>query len=138
MVRTSALAFAVAAFALACDQPKVDPRGGGPAPVKSAMDACRRFEVAGFASQCKEEPVEPALTPGAKQRAIFLLPSGKRGQVLSFDDKSAYDKSAQSIEALPSAGRHRWGNPKARIYVQLNQDATEDEAERVKSVLDGL
>jgi hypothetical protein len=138
MLRFIALAFTVSAFSLACDQPKVDPRGGGPAPVKTAMDACHRFESAGFASKCKQESVEPALTPGAKQRVLFVLPSGKPGQVFSFDDKGDYEKSAKSIEDLSSAGKHRWGNNKARIYVQLNKDATDDEAEKIKSVLDGF
>jgi hypothetical protein len=62
-------------------------QGGGPTQVRSAMDACRRFESAGAASNCREESVEPALTPGAKQRVVFNLPSGKKGQVFSFTDK---------------------------------------------------
>lgn len=136
MLRSMALVLAVSA--VACDQPKVDPRGGGPAPVKTAIDACRRFESAGFASKCREESVEPALTPGARQRVLFDLPSGKRGQVFSFDDKGDYEKSAKSIEELSSSGKHRWGNAKARIYVQLNKDATDDEAEKVRSVLEGF
>ncbi len=112
--------------------------GGGPAPVRSAMDACRRFESAGAASGCNEESVEPALTPGAKQRVVFKLPSGKRGQVFSFDDKDDYEKSAKSIEKLDAAGPHVWGNSKSKIYVQLNKEATSDEAQKLHSVLDSF
>jgi hypothetical protein len=102
------------------------------------MDACRRFESAGAATGCHKESVEPALTPGAKDRVLFTLPSGKRGQVFSFDDKKDYEKSAKSIEDLSSAGKHRWGNTSSKVYVQLNKDATDDEARKVKDVLDSF
>jgi hypothetical protein len=112
--------------------------GGGPTTVKTAMDACRRFEAAGAAKNCREESVEPALTPGAKQRVLFDLPSGKPGQVFSFGDKDDYEKSAKSIEDLSSAGRHRWGNAKSKIYVQLNKNADDAEAQKIHDALDGF
>lgn len=102
------------------------------------MDACRRFESAGAASNCHEESVEPALTPGARQRVVFNLPSGKRGQVFIFDDKDKYEKSADTIEDMSAAGKHRWGNKASKVYVQLNKDATDDEARKVKELLDSF
>jgi hypothetical protein len=139
MNRTILFAVAALAFA-ACDQrsSQSDARGGGPAPVKNAMDACRRFESAGAATGCHTESVEPALTPGARDRVLFTLPSGKRGQVFTFDDKKDYEKSAGIIEDMSSAGKHRWGNESSKVYVQLNKDATDDEARKVKDVLDSF
>lgn len=133
--------FSVAALALAaCNNPgsSTSGQGGGPAPVKNAMDACRRFEAAGAATGCHTESVEPALTPGARQRVLFTLPSGKRGQVFSFDDKGDYEKSAKNIEDMSSAGKHRWGSKSSKIYVQLNKDATDDESRKVKDTLDSF
>lgn len=140
-MKLASLVVVFSALALVhCDNRSGSPSatGGGPAPVRNAMDACNRFVAAGAASGCHEETVEPALTPGAKQRVLFQLPSGKKGQVMSFDDRDAYDKSAKNIEEMSSAGKHRWGAKNAKIYVQLNKDATEDEAAKVKSVLDGF
>ena len=135
-----ALLFAAAALALVACNTESHPtgQGGGPAPVKTAMDACHRFESAGAAKGCHEESVEPALTPGAHQRVLFTLPSGKRGQVFSFDDKGDYQKSADTIENMSSAGKHRWGNKTSKIYVQLNKDAADDEASKIKDVLDSF
>lgn len=113
-------------------------RGGGPMAVNNAMDACRRFESAGAASGCHEESVEPALTPGARQRVVFTLPSGKRGQVFIFDDSDSYKKSADNIEDMSASGKHRWGNKDNKVYVQLNKDATDDEAAKVKEILDSF
>jgi hypothetical protein len=140
MIRTCILISAATLALVACDKPNntSSGKGGGPSPVKTAMDACRRFESTGAASGCHEESVEPALTPGARQRVVFNLPSGKRGQVFIFDDKDDYEKSADKIEDMSAAGKHRWGNKNSRVYVQLNKDATDDEAKKIKDVLDSF
>ncbi len=132
LISTALLALA------ACKDAPPGGSGGGPMPVKSAMDACRRFESSGAANGCHEESVEPALTPGARQRVVFNLPSGKRGQVFIFDDKDSYAKSAETIEDMSAAGKHRWGNKASKVYVQLNKDATDDEAKKVKDLLDSF
>jgi hypothetical protein len=121
---------------IACGRRQSGGMGGGPPQVRSAMEACGRFEAAHAVSGCREESVQPALTPGAKQRVVFTLPSGKKGQVFSFTDKNAYDKSAKNIEGLEAAGQQRWGNRDRGIYVQLNKDVSDDEARKVKDVLD--
>lgn len=113
------------------------PRGGGPEMVHTATEACRRFEAAGVAHSCREVAIEPALTPGAR-RVMFVLPSGKYGQVFSFTDVDDYDTSAKGIADLDAAGRHHWGNKLSRIYVQLNRDVSDAEATRVKDVLDSF
>jgi hypothetical protein len=122
-----------------CDRPSGGGgQGGGPPQVKTAMDACERFVTSGAASGCESTTVEPALTPGARERVVFRLPSGHRGQVFDFEDNDSYAKSAKSIEDISAAGRHRWGNERAKIYVQLNKDATDAEAAKIKSILDGF
>lgn len=139
MIRTSILISAATLALVACDKDNAatsSNKGGGPAPVKSAMDACRRFESAGVASNCREESVEPALTPGARQRVVFNLPSGKKGQVFIFDDKDDYEKSAKTIDDMSAGGKHHWGNKSSKVYVQLNKDATDDEAKKVRDTLD--
>ena len=139
MIRTTILISAAALALIACDKGSTssDSKGGGPGPVKTAMDACKRFESAGAAG-CHEESVEPALTPGARQRVVFNLPSGKRGQVFVFNDKDDYEKSAKIIEDMSAAGKHRWGNKSSKVYVQLNKDATDDEAKKIKDSLDSF
>jgi hypothetical protein len=140
MIRQLILISTATLALLACnkDSGTTTSKGGGPSPVKSAMDACRRFESIGAASGCHEESVEPALTPGARQRVVFNLPSGKRGQVFIFDDKDDFEKSADKIEDMSAAGKHRWGNKASKVYVQLNKDATDDEAKKIKDSLDSF
>lgn len=124
---------------IACGKKEsTESRGGGPTPVRSAMEACRRFESIGAASNCREESIEPALTPGAQQRVVFTLPSGKKGQVLSFNDKGDYEKSAENFEELSGAGKHRWGSKSSGIYVQLNKEADDDEARMIKDAVDAF
>lgn len=139
MIRNFILISAATLALIACnkDSPSSSGKGGGPMPVKSAMDACRRFEAVG-ASSCHEESVEPALTPGARQRVVFTLPSGKRGQVFIFNDEGDYEKTADIIEDMSAAGKHRWGNKASKVYVQLNKDATDDEAKKIKDALDSF
>jgi hypothetical protein len=137
-MRTTALLCCALLALVNCDKNGSSSTGGGPKPVKTAMDACHRLVEAGAASNCKEESVEPALTPGAKSRALFTLPSGKPGQVFAFDDRDDYDKSAKIIGDTSAAGPHHFGNSKAMIYVQLNKEATEADAQKVRSIVDGF
>lgn len=141
MFRTTILISAAALALIACDKGQTSStegsKGGGPGPVKTAMDACKRFESSG-ATGCHEESVEPALTPGARQRVVFNLPSGKRGQVFIFDDKDDFEKTGKIIEDMSAAGKHRWGNKSSKVYVQLNKDATDDEAKKIKDALDAF
>lgn len=142
MIRTAIVISSACLALIACDKGgssnSNENKGGGPMPVKTAMDACRRFESSGAASACREESVEPALTPGARQRVVFNLPSGKRGQVFMFDDKEAFEKAQKNIEDMATSGKHRWGNKSSKVYVQLNKDATDDEAKKVKETLDSF
>lgn len=127
----------IAASAVALIACRRDSRGGGPAMVHTATEACHRFESAGLAHTCREVAIEPALTPGAR-RVVFKLPSGKYGQVFSFNDPDDYRTAATSIEDLDSGGRHHWGNKASRIYVQLNRDVADDEAARIKDLLESF
>jgi hypothetical protein len=140
MLRVLALLVPVFALgSLGCDRAPSG-RGGGPG-VRSAItavEACRRLEAAELARGCHATSVEPALTPRATSRALFTLPSGKLGQVLAFDAERDYHKSAKSIGDMASAGQHHFGNPKAKIYVQLNGEATDEEAKAVEDLVSGF
>jgi hypothetical protein len=106
----------------------------------TAADVCKKLETDGVARGCKQD--KPAMISArAKEKYAFDLVSvpGKTGQVLSFergDDFAATEKAMREAGML--AGPHRYGNAKARIFVQLNSDASLEVGNKTKAIVDAL
>jgi hypothetical protein len=106
----------------------------------TAADVCKKLETDGIAKGCKQDKPQ-AISGRAKEKYAFDLPSvaGKTGQVLSFerdDDFQATEKAFREVGML--AGTHRYGNAKARIFVQLNSDASLEVGTKTKAIVDAL
>lgn len=106
----------------------------------TAADVCKKLESDGIAKACK--PDKPAMISGrAKEKYAFDLASvpGKTGQVLSFDRDDDFTATETAFrEAGMLAGPHRYGNAKARIFVQLNDQASPEVGQKTKAVVNGL
>lgn len=77
----------------------------------------------------------------AKTRLDFDLANlpGQKGAVFDFETSEDFDATIKMYENLAAlAGVHRYGNPKARIFVQLNMNASADDGRKVRTVVDGL
>lgn len=106
----------------------------------SAMDVCKRLASDGVAANCETAPPK-GIGIGAREKATFDLKSvkGKTGQVLAFDDDANFEKTVQAFEAEKKlAGPHRYGSSTARIFVQLNAEATDDDGKKSKAIVDSL
>ena len=64
---------------------------------------------------------------------------GHGGAVMAFEKSEDYDATVQAFAAAAvMAGPHRYGNPKARIFVQFNEGASPDVGDKAKAVIAGL
>lgn len=106
----------------------------------SAMDVCKKLEVAKVASGCREDkPI--GVGAAAAEKVAFDLPSvpGKGGQVLRFDKPETYKQTADTFEKTALlAGPHRYGNEGKLIFVQFNDGASLDIGKQAKAIVEGL
>lgn len=106
----------------------------------SALDVCRKLETAGIAKNCKESK-PGGLGAAASDQAVFDLVNtpDKTGQVLRFETASAYDQVVKQYEEMALiAGPHRYGSPSARIFVQMNEEASLEDGKKAKAVVSAL
>lgn len=106
----------------------------------TAAEVCKKLESAGVAKGCKQN-VPSAMNARAKEEYVFDLvaPKGKTGHVLSFEKADDYDATVKAYEAMAMlAGSHRYGSSKARIFVQLNSEASLDTGKKAKAIVDGF
>ena len=106
----------------------------------TASEVCKKLESAGVAKGCKQT-VPSAMNARAKEEYVFdlIAPKGKTGHVLGFEKTDDYDATVKAYEAMAIlAGSHRYGSAKARIFVQLNSEASLDTGKKAKAVVDGL
>lgn len=128
MIRNLAVLLIISAAALGC------------AKAPTAQDACSKLEAAGVAKGCREVKAE-VINARAKTKYDFDLVHvpGKKGAVLDFAKDEDYEATVKAYEAAAMfAGPHRYGNPKALIFVQMNTDATLEEGKQVKALIDRL
>lgn len=112
----------------------------GCTPKVTAASTCAKLEAAGVAKNCQPKP-PGGLGAAAKEAVDFELPSvpGKGGQALAFESEDAYKGAVKTFEAASFlAGPHRYGNDKARIFVQLTESTPADVGAKAKAVVDGL
>ncbi|XXY23346.1 hypothetical protein WME88_27420 [Sorangium sp. So ce216] len=106
----------------------------------TAAEACAKLEAGGIAKNCAE--VKPrALTARASQNFNFDLVEvpGKTGQVMSFAAEDDYNATVEGFKTMAIlAGPHRYGNPKARIFVQMNEGASLEAGKRAQSIVESL
>ena len=106
----------------------------------TGLEVCHKLEAAGVAAGCKTEQAS-GLGAAAAEKAAFDLPSvpGKTGQVLRFEKDEQYEATVNAFSgAAVLAGPHRYGSPKTRIFVQLNDKASGEVGARAKAVVDAL
>lgn len=106
----------------------------------TAAEVCAKLAGAGVAAGCKQK-VPAAMNARAKEEYVFDLvaPKGKTGHVLAFEKADDYDATVKAYEGMAMlAGSHRYGSAKARIFVQLNSEASLDTGKKAKAVVDGL
>lgn len=112
----------------------------GCAKTPSAADVCAKLVADGIASNCKEaKPV--MISARAKTRVDFDLVhnAGKGGSVLDFAAADDYDATEKAYAAAAMlAGPHRYGNAKARVFVQMASEASLDDGKKAKAVVDAL
>lgn len=110
--------------------------GSTPAP----SDVCSKLAAAGVAANCRRETPK-MINARAADDYEFDLPSvpGHGGAVLSFAKDDDYTATVAAYEAMAMlAGPHRYGNPKARIFVQFNEGAPPDVGDKAKAIVAGL
>lgn len=106
---------------------------------RTAMDVCRRLEEKRVAIGCADGGAPHGIGGDAKEYVTFDLPDvpGKTGQVLWFSDDDAFARTEEAFaNAQALAGRHRYGNPSSRIFVQLNSQATDFDGYAARQVVD--
>ncbi len=106
----------------------------------SAMDACHKLEAAGVAKGCHEDK-PGGLASAATEAVSFDLVSvpGKTGGVYRFDRDDFYENTVSSCGAAAIfAGPHCYGSKKARIFLQMNKDASLDVGKTTKAIVEGL
>ncbi|WP_441288470.1 hypothetical protein ACSRUE_42035 [Sorangium sp. KYC3313] len=106
----------------------------------AAAEVCSKLEAAGIAKNCREaKPL--ALTARAAQKYDFDLVEvpGKTGQVLTFAADDDYSATVEAFKAMAMlAGPHRYGNQKARVFLQMNDGASLDTGKKAQGVIEGL
>ena len=115
-------------FSLACSKPP------------TAKDVADKLTAAGVLANCKQEPPK-GLNARASEYWNCELPSvpGKGAGVMIFADDDSYQATVKAFEAAALlAGSHRYGNAKARVFVQMNQDASLDVGNKAKAVVESF
>jgi hypothetical protein len=107
-------------------------------PKVTAMEACKRLESRHAVSSCQQAE-RGGLASWARDKANFTLPSGKTGQILTFDGAENFDKTVAAFSAAAVlAGPHRYANRRSLIFAQLNQAADPGEAEAIKQATEEM
>ena len=58
---------------------------------------------------------------------------------MAFDRDDMYDHAVKSyLQAVLLAGKHQYGNPKKRIFVQLNKGASNEVGDQTRDIVNGL
>jgi hypothetical protein len=99
-----------------------------------------KLTAEGILTNCTQAQPK-AFTARASEVWSCDLPSvpGKGANVMGFADDAAYEATVKAFEgAALLAGGHRYGNAKARIFVQMNQDAPLEIGQKTKGIIDGL
>lgn len=106
----------------------------------SSADVCQKLVAAGVASNCHADtPI--GLGARANEETAFDLTSvpGHGGAVFAFEKADDFESTVKAFEgASVLAGPWRFGNAKARIFVQMNDGAKPDVGQKAKAVVDGL
>ncbi|MFO0590324.1 MAG: hypothetical protein U0441_22470 [Polyangiaceae bacterium] len=106
----------------------------------AAQDVCAKLEAAGVARGCHEVKAE-VINARARTKYDFDLVHvpGEGGAVLDFAKDDDYETTVKMYEAAAMfAGPHRYGNAKARVFVQMNAGASLEEGKQVKALVEGL
>jgi hypothetical protein len=106
----------------------------------SAMDVCKQIEASGVGSGCKAD-TPAGLGSGAKEAVVFGLThvSGKTGQVLKFGDDDTFTRTYDAFDAAAMlAGPHRYGSKAARVFVQMNDQASAEDGAKVRGIVSAL
>lgn len=106
----------------------------------TAKEAADRLTAAGILSNCKQEAPK-GLNAKASEYWHCDLPSvpGEGAGVMSFEKDDAYQTTVAAFEAMAMvAGSHRYGNEKARIFVQMNSEASLEVGNKAKAIVSGL
>jgi len=106
----------------------------------SAMSVCQKLVKVGVATHCVSD-TPGGLGAAAVESVGFELADapGKKGQVLAFDHAEHFDRTfAAFAEMAALAGPHRYGNRTARVFVQMNAQASPEAGSSVLKVLQGL
>lgn len=105
----------------------------------SAMSVCKELEAAGVGKNCHNATKRGLLGRAARDAVVIDLPNGKTGGVLSFDDTDAFEATVSAYaKASIFMGRHRYGNAKALIFVNLDSESDDGAGNKAKRVVDEL
>lgn len=113
---------------------------GGCSKQPTARDICSALETSGFAKGCREVKPEK-LSARAAERYDFDLVSvpGKGAAVMSFAKDDDYEATVKMYEAAALfAGPHRYGSPKALVFVQASEELPLEEGKNLKALVEGL
>ncbi len=110
--------------------------GGG----VTAEAACKKIEAAGIAKGCKEvKPEGLNARAASKWDGELVAVPGKMVGAMSFTDDEGFQATTKAFEgAAMLAGPHRYGNAKARIFVQANSGLSLEEGKKLKALVEGL
>ena len=106
----------------------------------TSMEVCKKLEAAGQASNCVQG-TPGGLGAGAREKVDFDLPSvpGHKGQIMAFDRDDMYEQTVKSyLQTVLLAGKHQYGNPKKRIFAQLNKGLSNENGDKVRDIINDL
>lgn len=106
----------------------------------AAREICSKLEAAGLGRGCHEVKPEK-LSARAAERYDFDLASlpGKGAAVMSFAKDDDYEATVKAYEAAAMfAGPHRYGSPRARIFVQANDGLSLEDGKKLKTFVESL
>lgn len=108
--------------------PSSPPAAAKASVVADAKSICESLTSQGFGTNCKEDKPS-GLGAAAWQNYVFDLPEpkGKTCQILTFKTDADYQATVKAFDgAATLAGPHRYGNAKARVFVQCNSGMPRD------------
>ncbi|MDC3985790.1 hypothetical protein [Polyangium jinanense] len=106
----------------------------------TAKEAADKLVAAGVLANCTQEPPR-GLNARASEYWKCELPSvpGEGAGVMTFADDDAYQTTIKAFDgAAVLAGPHRYGNARARVFVQMNQGASLEVGNKAKAIVDSL
>jgi hypothetical protein len=105
--------------------------------VASAKAICEALTSKGFGTNCTEDK-PGGLGAAAWERYAFDLPDpkGKTCQILTFKTDADFQATLKAFDgAAALAGPHRYGNAKARVFVQCNSDMPRDAGSKLEQAV---